>query len=83
MGKIVFHQKQLTADGRLPALMTWYGDEFQITDVMGVFRIDKKNQIQKFVFKKGTPNEYYQDLSGHLVNDKGYLIDKKGCIVSR
>ena len=63
-------------------MFTYQGFRFQIADVMGTFRMTKKNKIHKFGFnKKG--RIFYKDLSGHLCNEKGYLVNSNGDIVTR
>ena len=80
-GKYVFDVRQLR-NGCIQPLINWRGAEFPITDVMGTFKLNEKNKIQKFAFKKND-KLFYKDLSGHLVNEKGYLINSEGHIVNR
>lgn len=49
---------------------------------MGCFKMNEKHQIQKFSFKKDN-KVFHKDLNGHLVNDRGYLIDGQGNVINR
>ena len=63
-------------------MFNYQGTSFHITEVMGTFKLTKHNKIHKFSFRKNG-RVYYKDLSGHLCNEKGYLITHDGHIVTR
>ncbi len=67
-------------------MYNWSGATFSILDVMGTFRMNEANEIIK-IEATSESNEngasVYQDLAGHLVNEKGYLITTEGHICTR
>lgn len=71
-GQIVLHKIYLTDKGELPLLYNYDGQSFSILDVMGSFKT-----FEESVLKQG------KDQTGHIVNSKGYLINKEGNIVTR
>lgn len=56
-------------------LYNYYGTQFAISDVMGTFRMTDSNQIIKIESKTNAGIVRMKDLSGHLVNEQGYLIN--------
>ena len=65
-------------------MYNWSGATFSILDVMGTFRMNEVNEIIKIEAKSESNGaSVYQDLAGHLVNEKGYLITTEGHICTR
>ena len=51
---------------------------------MGTFRMNEVNEIIKIeANSESNGASVYQDLAGHLVNEKGYLITAEGHICTR
>lgn len=64
-------------DGDLPQLLNYAGRKYDIREVIGQFEKDSYGKIIIHKSDKGL-----LDNLGRLVNDKGYLIDKNGNIIS-
>lgn len=79
-GEKVFDKTQLK-DGAIPSLYTYTGKLFSILDVMGVFdTFEGKCLLVKSIENGKTCTK---DRSGHLVNEKGYLVTKEGHVCNR
>lgn len=77
-GRVVFTFDQLRQQGALPFLYTYKGEQFKITDIIGMFRKDDQS---KDIILEENADKKTVDMLGRLVNATGYLIDDAGNIV--
>lgn len=79
-GRVKFDKQQLTKDGDLPKMFNYNGKRFDIQDVMGDLDVLPNGDLN---FKKDPQTGKNVDKKGRPVNDRGYLVDHEGNVISK
>ena len=78
-GRIKFDKEQLTKDGDLPKMFNYSGRRFNIQDVMGNLDMEPNGDL---AIQKDSKTGKNVDKKGRPVNERGYLVDNAGNVVS-
>jgi hypothetical protein len=78
-GHVKLARQLLGTNGKLPTLLNYRGDSYEMADIIGRF---EKDDLSKEIVLKSNGKQA-TDLEGRLVNPAGYLIDTKGNIVDK